>query len=85
MQEIATAITDELSLGEHLYPDVYQVVLGKLLDKEKLLGHRLKGRGILVDIGYLTTQVKNVMERFIHTDFQILKETADYYRIKYPG
>jgi len=83
MREIALRIADGLELGEQLYWDVYWVALGKLLDKQKLLGCTLKRTGITVNINYLTDRVGEVMSSFLNVNPALMKETADYYRKKY--
>jgi len=83
MREIALKIADGLELGEQLYWDVYWVALGKLLDKQKLLGCKLKRSEITVNINYLTDRVGEVMSSFVNVGPDLMKDTADYYRRKY--
>lgn len=87
MEDIADTITDELtqlmaSQGDHVYPDVYWVTLGKLLDKQKLLG-TVRRDGITIDKNYLTEQVRGVMTSFMYCDPDLMKDTAKYYQKKY--
>lgn len=81
VDEMTTRIMDQLSLGDHLYPDVEAVVRGKLVDKLKLL-RQPRRDGLLFDENFLMERVKGVMEEFLGVSFELMKETATYYQNK---
>jgi len=85
--QMATEITAELDLGDHIYPDVHTIVRGKLTDRyDKLIGKKTRKEGVITEERIRNT-VHSVVADFLESSQELVSGTADYYRKKYdiPG
>lgn len=97
--ETADKIMDTLALGNHLYPDVRTVIVGKLSDRWGLI-EKAKNPDVRYEkiVSRITKAMNGLLKprRRVETPqgfvslpvsenaaFQLMRETADYYRTKY--
>jgi len=83
LNKLANDITKNLTLGGHLYGDVQVIVEGKLRDRyDKLIGQKTKNSGIITE-ERITDTVQYATSGILEGNWDLVKETADYYRAKY--
>lgn len=84
LKKLVDDITSNLTLGDHLYPDVQVIVEGKLRDRyDKLIGKKTRKEGPITEERIANTvhyATSGILEKGTQ---ELVAGTADYYRIKY--